>query len=431
MFRTDAAPFSTDLMNTNADLLKELRIDRKAPPPPPRTGLWIGLGIAATVVVGAAVAWFAFLRDDAIEVRTAPAVAIGSGGGSASVLDATGYVVARRQATVSAKITGKVREVLIEEGQRVEAGQIMATLDPVDAAAQRTLAESQLGAARSQVDGVRAQLTEAEANAARLGRLVGQKLISRQQYEQAVAQRDSLRAQLATAQRNAQVATDSLRIAENGVDNTIVRAPFSGVVIAKAAQPGEIVSPLSAGGGFTRTGIGTIVDMDSLEVEVDVGESFIGRVQPRMPVEAVLNAYPDWKIPAEVIAIIPTADRGKATVKVRIALKQRDARIVPDMGVRVSFLEAAKPAAPEVRPGVLAPAAAIVAREGGDVAFVIEDGIARQRTLKLGRTLGDDREVLDGLAGGDSVVLDPPESLVDGAEVRVAETAPEDAADAE
>lgn len=416
-----------DNMNTNADLLKELRIDRKAPPPPSRHGLWIGLALAA-VVVGGAVAWFAFGRDDRIEVRTASVVAIGNGGGSASVLDATGYVVARRQATVSAKITGKVREVLIEEGQRVEAGQIMATLDPVDAAAQRTLAQSQLGAARSQTDSVRAQLTEAETNASRLGRLVGQKLISRQQYDQAVAQRDSLRAQLATAQRNAQVAADSLSIAENGVDNTIVRAPFAGVVIAKAAQPGEIVSPLSAGGGFTRTGIGTIVDMDSLEVEVDVGESFIGRVQPQMPVEAVLNAYPDWKIPAEVIAIIPTADRGKATVKVRIALKQRDARIVPDMGVRVSFLEAVKPAAPEARPGVLAPAAAIVARDGSDVAFVIEDGIARRRALKLGRTLGDDREVLEGLAGGDTVVLDPPAALADGAEVRVADPASEEPA---
>ena len=159
-----------------------------------------------------------------------------------------------------------------------------------------------------------------------------------------IAERDALRAQLATAQRNAQVAQSQLRIADQDVDNTVVRAPFAGVVIAKAAQPGEIVSPLSAGGGFTRTGIGTIVDMDSLEVEVEVGEAFIGRVQPKMPVEATLNAYPDWKIPAEVIAIIPAADRGKATVKVRIALKVKDPRIVPDMGVRVSFLEPARPA---------------------------------------------------------------------------------------
>src|SRR5690606_13556538 len=173
-----------------------------------------------------------------------------------------------------------------------------------------------------------------EAAADRLSQLVGQQLVSRAQHDQAIAQRDALRAELVTAQRNAQVAADGLRISDLGVDNTVVRAPFAGVVIAKAAQPGEIVSPLSAAAGFTRTGIGTIVDMDSLEVEVEVGESYIGRVKPRMPVEAVLNAYQDWRIPAEVIAIIPAADRGKATVKVRVALKERDARIVPDMGVR-------------------------------------------------------------------------------------------------
>jgi RND family efflux transporter MFP subunit len=408
-------------MNNSADLLKELRIDRSAPPPSSPRGLWIVLVIAAAVVVLVVAGWAFFGRNNATEVRTAEVVAIGNGGGSASVLDATGYVVARRMATVSSKITGKVREVLIEEGQTVAAGQIMATLDPVDADAQRQLSESQVGAARSQIGSAQAQLREAEANAARLAKLVKQQLVSRSQYDQAIAQRDALRAQLSTAQRNAQVASDQLRIAEHGVDNTIVRAPFAGVVIAKAAQPGEIVSPLSAGGGFTRTGIGTIVDMDSLEVEVDVGEAFIGRVQPKMPVEATLNAYPDWKIPAEVIAIIPTADRGKATVKVRVALKQRDARIVPDMGVRVSFLEKAQPAvATTQKPGVLAPAAAIVTRDGKDTAFVVDGEKVARRELRLGRTLGDDREVLEGLAGGESVVLDPADDLVDGTRVRVA-----------
>ncbi|MEO5962406.1 MAG: efflux RND transporter periplasmic adaptor subunit, partial [Thermomonas sp.] len=243
---------------------------------------------------------------------------------------------------------------------------------------------------------------------------------SRAQFDQAVSQRDVLRAQVATAQRNAQVASDALRIAENGVDNTIVRAPFAGVVIAKAAQPGEIVSPLSAGGGFTRTGIGTIVDMDSLEVEVEVGEAFIGRVKPGMATETVLNAYQDWKIPGKVIAIIPAADRGKATVKVRVGIDAKDPRIVPDMGARVSFLEEAKPADTTSKPGVLAPAAAIVQRGGKDVAFVVEGEQVKARTLKLGRTLGDDREVLQGLAGGDRVVLEPSDKLVDGARVRQA-----------
>ncbi len=412
-------------MNTSADLLKELRIDRKAPPPAPksRRGLWIGLAIAALVLLLAGAAWFAFGRDQAIEVRTAPTVAIGAGSASASVLDASGYVVARRMATVSAKITGKVKEVMIEEGQRVEAGQVMATLDPIDAEAERSLVAAQLGAAQSQANSVQAQLREAEANASRLSRLVGQQLVSRSQYDQSVAQRDSLRAQLITAQRNAKVAADQLRIAGNGVDNTVVRAPFAGVVIAKAAQPGEIISPLSAGGGFTRTGIGTIVDMDSLEVEVEVGEQFIGRVQPKMPIEATLNAYQDWKIPGEVIAIIPTADRSKATVKVRVALKAKDPRIVPDMGVKVSFLEAAKPAGAQPKnEGVRAPVAAISNRDGKDTAFVVtaEDTV-EQRELRLGREMGDDRQVLQGLSAGESVVLDPPAELKEGVKVKMVE----------
>ena len=413
-------------MNSSSDLLKSLKIDRSAPPPPTsHKGLWIGLGVAAVVVLGAGGAWLALGRDKGVEVQVADVVAIGNdGAASASVLDATGYVVARRMATVSAKVPGKVREVLIEEGQRVEPGQVIATLDPIDAEQQRTLSASQLQAARSQAAGVQAQLKEAEANAARLGALVGQKLVSRAQYEQAIAQRDSLRAQLATAQRNAQVAADGLRISAQGVDNTIVRAPFAGVVIAKAAQPGEIVSPMAAGGGFTRTGIGTIVDMDSLEVEVEVGEAFIGRVKPGMPTETVLNAYQDWKIPGKVIAIIPAADRGKATVKVRVGIDAKDARIVPDMGARVSFLEEAKPVQADVKPGVLVPAAAIVERDGKDVAFAIDGEAVQQRTLKLGRTLGDDREVLEGLNGGDAVVLDPPEQLADGSRVRIAREEP-------
>jgi RND family efflux transporter MFP subunit len=409
-------------MSTSADLLKQLRIDRESPPPP-GTGRkpWIAVAIGVAALVLALGAWALFGRERGVEVRTAQVVAIGGDGGSASVLDATGYVVARRMATVSAKITGKVQEVLIEEGQKVAAGEVMARLDPVDALAQRRLASSQRAAARTEIGSVQAQLNEAESNAARMESLVGQKLVSTSQYEQAIAERDSLRAQLATAQRNAQVADSQLRIAEQDLDNTIVRAPFAGVVIAKAAQPGEIVSPLSAGGGYTRTGIGTIVDMDSLEIEVDVGEAFIGRVHPQMPVEATLNAYPDRKIPAEVIAIIPAADRGKATVKVRIAIKVRDPRIVPDMGVRVSFLEAAEPdTAVAKNPGVLAPATAITSRGGKSVAFVVADDTVTQRAVRVGRSLGDDREVLDGLAGGDTVVVDPPKNLEDGARVRVA-----------
>ncbi|WP_372167000.1 efflux RND transporter periplasmic adaptor subunit [Xanthomonas axonopodis] len=411
-------------MNTSADLLKQLRIDRQRPatPPPARRTGWI-LAAVILVIVLAAAAWW-FTRRPVVQVQTAPVVAISAGSSSASVLDASGYVVARRMATVSAQVTGKVREVMIEEGMRVEQGQVMATLDPLDADAQRSLSASQLSAARSQVDNMQAQLAVANADATRLQSLVGAQLVSRSQYDQAIAQRDALRAQLQNAQRNVQVASDQLAIAGIRSDFNVVRAPFAGVVTAKAAQPGEIVSPLSAGGGFTRTGIGTIVDMESLEIEVEVGESYIGRVQPKMPVEAVLNAYPEWKIPGEVIAIIPTADRGKATVKVRVALKVKDPRIVPEMGVRVSFLEQAKPQQAAKPQGVRVPAAALMERDTRTVAFVVgEHDTVSAHAVATGMVMGEDRQVLSGLAAGDSVVLNPPQTLKDGD--KVTEAAPD------
>jgi len=408
-------------MNSPADLLSQLRIDRNAAPPPSsRRGLWIALAVAAVLLLLAAVGWWVFGRAKAPAVQTGTAIAINTGSSAASVLDATGYVVARRIATVSAKVTGKVREVRIEEGQHVAAGEIIATLDPIDADQQRDLARAQVSAAQGQLGAIQAQLRDASANAARLASLARQRLVSQADYSRAVAQRDALRAQLDAAQRSVGVAGRQFAIATQGVDNTVVRSPFDGVVIAKAAQPGEIVSPFSAGGGFTRTGIGTIVDMDSLEVQVDVGEAYIGRVQPGMPTEAVLNAYPDWKIPGKVIAIIPTADRGKATVTVRVALDARDPRIVPDMGVKVSFLEAAaKGATPQLQ-GVRVPAAAVVKRDGKDVAFVLgdKDTVAMQ-AVTTGRTLGDtDVQVIHGLSAGDTVVLAPPETLRSGERVK-------------
>ena len=304
-------------------------------------------------------------------VQTAVARAASQGAGAGSVLDASGYVTARRQATVSAKITGKVTEVLIEEGQRVREGAVLARLDDTEAQAQLGLARAQLVAARSQLAEVRAQLVQAEQDYARQKELYDRKLIAPQALDAALAQRDMLRARLAATEEQVKVAQQSQSVAQVQLDNTVIRAPFSGVVIAKSAQPGEMISPISAGGGFTRTGIGTIVDMDSLEIQVDVNESYINRVTPGQPVEATLNAYPDWKIPGEVIAIIPTADRSKATVKVRIAIKAKDERIVPDMGVRVGFLDS-KPAAGAAppAPGVLVPAEAVRAEGEAAVVFV-------------------------------------------------------------
>jgi RND family efflux transporter MFP subunit len=412
-------------MNATADQLHQLRIERKPGAKRRKRKLWPWI-VGAIVLAIAALIAMSTMRPVPVQTVAARDAADPA---NASLLDASGFIVARRIATVSSKTTGRVREVLIEEGQRVEAGQVLATLDPIDANAQQELARAQLAASQSQAAQVQAQLREAEASAVRLSSLVQQKLVSRQQYDQAVAARDALRAQLASVRRNAEVAGRQLNVADIGVDNTIVRAPFSGVITAKAAQPGEIVSPISAGGGFTRTGIGTIVDMDSLEIEVDVNEAYIGRVQPGMPVEAVLNAYPDWKIPAEVIAIIPAADRSKATVKVRIALKLRDAKIVPDMGVRVSFLEKAAPNAPKPT-GVWVPTRAIVLPEGTAAAdsanakkgrvFVIEDGVARARDVQLDEIRDSDRRIGAGLKPGEQLVGDPGK-LRDGQRVVAAD----------
>ncbi len=410
-----------------SELLKELRIDRDAPQDgsSSRLRLWLALGIVLAVLVGL-LAWF-FSREKPLEVTVATARPMPATSTGTSVLDATGYVTARRQATVSAKITGKVRDVRIEEGQRVKAGDILATLDDAEARV-----ESELR--RAQVTAARAQLAEAEAASANADReyerqqdLADRKLTSVSALDAARTQSEALRARVASQTSAIRVAEEALHAAQVQLDNTIVRAPFDGVVTVKAAQPGEMISPISAGGGSIRTGIGTIVDMDSLEIQVDVSESYINRVRPGQGVEAVLNAYPDWRIPASVIAIVPTADRSKATVKVRIALAEKDERIVPEMGVRVAFLESKEAAAGAPAPprGVLVPAAAIRQDGGKDVVFLLREGRGERRAVSLGGTLGDSRQVQAGVAAGDTVIVNPPAGLQDGAEVRTRESGDE------
>jgi RND family efflux transporter MFP subunit len=274
-----------------SELLKQLRIDRDEAPARSR-GRLLALGLVLVLLVGAGL-WFFVGRTVTPAVRTAVARAASQAPGSGSVLDASGYVTARRQATVSAKITGKVTEVLIEEGQRVKEGDVLARLDDTEAKAQLSLAQAQLTAARSQLAEVRALLVQAERDYDRQQELLRRELVAEQSMDAARAQRDMVRARLGNLEEQVRVAQESVAVARVQVDNTEIRAPFSGVVVAKSAQPGEMISPISAGGGFTRTGIGTIVDMDSLEIQVDVNESFINRVAPGQPVEAVLNAYPD------------------------------------------------------------------------------------------------------------------------------------------
>ena len=400
-------------MNVSPDLLKELRIDRR-PGAATKKRRW-PLFLAVALVILAALWWLSGGRP--VEVETAKARSAAEGG-AASVLDASGYVTARRIATVSSKITGKVLEVLIEEGQRVADGEVLARLDPVDAQAQRELSQAQVASSESQLAEAQAQLKLAESSLKRTRELEARKLVAVAALDSAMAERNSRSARLIALQRAVRVAQDQLKIADLGVDNTVIRAPFAGVIVTKAAQPGEMISPISGGGGSIRTGIGTLVDMDSLEVQVDVNEAYIGRVQPKMPIEAVLNAYPDWKIPGEVIAIIPTADRSKATVKVRIALNTKDARIVPDMGVRVSFLETSKPGAAKPT-GVWVPTRAVLAADGKNAVFVVQGDKVERIEVTAGEVRDVDQLISSGLKGGETVVLSPPAKLKDGSRVTV------------
>ena len=328
-----------------ASLLGQLQIDRSVGGAPGRgssTRLWWILGGCLAALALAALAYvLLFLQPGRVPVALAtatPAAASGAAAEGASLLDASGYVVARRQATVSSKITGRVTQVLIEEGQHVRAGQVIARLDDSNMRAGLDQASAQVQTAQASLR--LAQITAAEAGPKyrRSQDLHGRGFLSDQAVEDARLAFDTAQANVVLAGRQVGGAAASLEVARRNVADTIVTAPFDGVVTVKAAQPGEIVSPISAGGGFTRTGICTIVDMDSLEVEVDVAESFINRVREGMPATVKLDAYPDWTIPAEVIAVIPTADRSKATVTVRVGFKVKDPRIVPEMGARVAFL---------------------------------------------------------------------------------------------
>lgn len=401
--------------------MAELRIDpEQRAGGPRRRGWWLAL-LAGIVAVSAAGMFVLYAR--AVVVEVVAAQPFQSAPGRTVVLDATGYVTARRQATVSSKITGKLAEVLIEEGERVEEGQVLARLEGADEKAQLEYARAQVAAAKAQVGSLQAQLQQARRDLKRQQHLNKRHLTTQQAVEDARTQVESLTAQLQAQRAQIGVAEAQAHVARVNYDNTIIRAPFSGIVVAKTAQPGEIVSPVSAGGGFTRTGIGTIVDMDSLEVEVDVNEAYINRVVPHQPVEAVLDAYPDWKIPGEVIAIIPTADRSKATVRVRIGLKRKDPRIIPDMGVRVSFYEDKSGNAGSSPRGVLVPSTAVVERSGRSVVFVVDGGHARRRVVDAGQSYGDMRLIDGGLNAGDRVVKSPPLNLDDGDRITLAPTA--------
>ena len=393
--------------------IEELRIDRDRP----RSGN-AGRAVGAVLILLALAALFYGWRRAGARPLVSAAIAVetAAGGARETVLNASGYVTARRQATVSSKVTGQITEVLFEEGQKARTGQVLARIDPSNLNTSLTLAQAQLDVARTALGETEAQYGQASNECFRVLSLQSNRVDSASEADKARADADSLKARLERQQAEVTVARRQIAIWQQQLDDTVIRAPFDGVIVSKTAQPGEVISPLSAGGGFTRTGICTLVDMSSLEVEVDVNENYIHRVFAGQPVEAVLDAYPDWKIPAHVIAIIPTADRQKGTVKVRIGFEALDPRMLPDMGVKVSFQ--AGPAATSVPAGVLLPPAAVQEENGREAVWILREGRARWREVRVSATNDDQMLVTASVAAGERVIVAPPPGLRDGAAVR-------------
>ena len=380
-------------MSEREDLLNNLKIDRSQAPisdqPVYRKSILLGAAVAIVLVFS----WIFLSEDELKEVTTFTVKSLQMSESSAtSILDASGYVVARRRATVSSKMTGKVMKVFIEEGMYVEEGQLLAQLDDSTMIADLNYSQSQLNEARRVFD--------------RTKELAKEELASQASLDAARAAVEGLEALNA--------------VRKQVVQDMKILAPFSGVVVYKAAQPGEMISPVSAGGGFTNTGICTIVDMNSLEVEVDVNESFINRVKPGQPVITNLNAYPKWDIPSEVIAIIPTADRNKATVKVRIALLEKDERVLPDMGSRVSFLRKVEASAKEVsKEGVMIPLGAISKSNNISKVQALNENRIFVTEIEIAEETANYARVIKGLGSGIQVVARFDNDLEDGQKVIV------------
>lgn len=407
--------------------LDALRIDRSDAASARSYGrVWIFLFL----VLAAGGGWYAWQqRPVPIPVRTVVAVSPAQAEtaaakiSSSSLLDGSGYVTARLQSTVSAKVTGKVVEVLVEEGMKVEQGQVLARLDATNIEAGLNLAQARLASARQLIEETKPNVLFAEQELERFRNLVNSKATSASDLNRAQAEATALKARLERLKADVVVAEREVAQWQQQMDDMIIRAPFAGVITSKDAQPGEMISPMSAGGGFTRTGICTLVDMTSLEIEVDVNESYINKVREDQPVLARLDAYPDEKLPARVIAIIPTADRQKATVRVRVGFDKPDPRILPEMGVKVSFQAPAEspakaaPSAAQEPPKAKAavPEAAVQEVEGRSIVWVVDAGRVKRRAVGVaGRKSGD--VLLDaGLTPGERVVVKTERPLSDGA----------------
>lgn len=398
--------------------LDQLKIDRPSSAASGGSKGWIVVVVVLLFAAGAAGYWW-LNRAQAVIVKTALAREE-STGSARTLLNASGYVTARREATVSSKVTGRVMEVLIEEGMTVADGQVLARIDSSNVGANLALAEAQLESARQALGETQANLDQARRMLRRTGQLASDGVVSESDLDEVTATVAALQARLVRQKADIVVAEQQVALWKQQLDDTIIRAPFAGVVTSKNAQPGEMISPMSAGGSFTRTGICTIVDMDSLEVEVDVNETYINRVQVDQPVVSVLDSYPDWKIPSRVIAIIPTADRQKATVRVRVGFNELDPRILPDMGLKVAFQASDDQPAPGR--SIVVPAGAVQRVDGRDVVWVVRDGKVERRAVTVGSKQEGSVSLAAGVSGGERVVINAPAELADGVVVKEAES---------
>jgi RND family efflux transporter MFP subunit len=381
--------------------------------------------IPVLIFAGIVAAAYAFRsQKPVVEVATATKP---EAGGPQTALNASGYITPRRRATIAAKITGRVTGVFFDEGTRVTEGQLLATLDDSDVKRSLDSAKADRDAAQAAIADYEVQLRNAQILLHRAEQLQKAGVQTQEALDNATTAVDSLKAKIALAKQQVAASESRIAVAQQAVDNCTIRAPFAGVVVSKDAQVGEMVSPNSAGGGFTRTGIATIVDMKSNEIEVDVNESYIARVQNGQQVTATLDAYPDRPIPSKVRTVIPTADRQKATVKVRITILNLEKYdfILPDMGVKVAFLENEQPAAKDKTkdkgPQAVAfiPKGAVRSDANASFVFLVRDGKVGRRAVSLGLDRGTDVAVLAGVAPGDSLVVKGPESLRDGDKVEI------------
>ena len=384
-----------------------------------KTGKIFGIILAAILVMALVAGATFYSRNSAPVVEVAAAQKAGNAGPTA-LLNASGYVTPRRRATIAAKITGRVIGVYFDEGVHVKEGQILAKLDDSDVKRALDSAVADRNSTKAQIADYEVQLKNAELLVHRSKELQAAGVQSQEIVDNAVTSADSLRAKIALTKEQVAAAESRINEAQQAVDNTVIRAPFEGIVVSKDAQVGEMVSPISAGGGFTRTGIATIVDMNSNEIEVDVNEAYIARVVPEQRVTAVLDAYPDWQIPSKVRTVIPTADRQKATVKVRISFIKLDPKILPDMGVKVTFLgDEPKKQAGAVEPVATVPTAALRDDNGSKIVYIVKDNKLERRAVKPGNPRGSDTEIFAGLTPGDLVVTKGPPDLHDGESIQL------------